>query len=129
MSVTTATGDIARRSLQRGQVARGDGTGPGGDSQPEEGFLTGFEMERVETLLRERSAEMTRTRSVAQLHPSMDDSPVLDPVPEVQSPVVEVSAEGTCADCGDRISAARLKALPSATRCVSCQRALESHTG
>jgi phage/conjugal plasmid C-4 type zinc finger TraR family protein len=59
----------------------------------------------------------------------MDDTPVLDPVSEIPSPVVEVSVEGTCADCGDRISAARLKALPGATRCVSCQRALESQTG
>jgi hypothetical protein len=91
--------------------------------------LTGFEMERVETLLRERSAEMTRTRAAVQLHPSLDDSPLPDPVSEIPSTVVEVSAEGTCADCGDRISAARLKALPSATRCVSCQRALESQTG
>ena len=37
-----------------------------------------------------------------------------------------VTLSGACVDCGDRISGARLKALPDATRCVSCQRQLES---
>ncbi|HKN93676.1 MAG TPA: TraR/DksA C4-type zinc finger protein [Thermoleophilaceae bacterium] len=41
-------------------------------------------------------------------------------------PIVEVTQEGACVDCGDRISAARLKALPEAERCVSCQRELEA---
>ena len=91
--------------------------------------MTGFELERVETLLRERSAEMTRTRSAVQLHPSLDDTPLPEPVAEEPPAVLEVSDEGVCADCGDRISAARLKAIPDATRCVSCQRALESQTG
>jgi hypothetical protein len=90
--------------------------------------LTGFELDRVETLLRERSAEMTRTRATVQLHPSLDGSVLDQPVPTPAPPVVEVSEEDTCADCGDRISAARLKALPDATRCVSCQRALESQS-
>ena len=45
------------------------------------------------------------------------------------APLLEVTHEGTCADCGDRISGARLKALPDAVRCVSCQRQLESQTG
>lgn len=95
-------------------------------SYPEEGFLTGFELERVETLLRERSAEMTRTRSTAQLHPSLDDSPPPEPVPEPPPAPIEVTLEGTCVDCGDRISTARLRALPGAVRCVSCQRDFES---
>lgn len=30
-----------------------------------------------------------------------------------------------CADCGDRISAARLDAMPNAIRCVRCQDAHE----
>jgi hypothetical protein len=90
--------------------------------------LTGFELERVETLLRERSAEMTRTRDAAQLHPSLDDVPLHqpDPLPADPAPVVEVTLEGTCTDCGDRISAGRLRALPDALRCVSCQRAFEA---
>jgi hypothetical protein len=95
--------------------------------------LTGFELERVETLLRERSAEMTRTRAPAQLHPSLDDpipappdvAAQPDPLP-ASVPEVPVTLEGTCTDCGDRISAARLKALPDAVRCVSCQRAYEA---
>ena len=95
--------------------------------------MTGFELERVETLLRERSAEMTRTRSSVRLHPSLDDAVLVEAVAEAVADtppaIVEVSAEGTCVDCGDRISAARLKALPNAKRCVSCQRALESQTG
>ena len=91
--------------------------------------MTGFELDRVETLLRERSAEMTRTRATVQLHPSLDGSVLEQPVPTTPPPIVEVSDEGACADCGDRISAARLKALPDATRCVSCQRALESQSG
>jgi hypothetical protein len=91
--------------------------------------LTGFELERVETLLRERSAEMTRTRAAVQLHPSLDDSPLVEVVTDVPPTIVEVSDEGACVDCGDRISTGRLKALPDAKRCVSCQRALESQTG
>ena len=72
---------------------------------------------------------MTRTRATVQLHPSLDGSVLEQPVPITKPPIVEVSDEGACADCGDRISAARLKALPDATRCVSCQRALEAQTG
>ncbi|HKR98809.1 MAG TPA: TraR/DksA C4-type zinc finger protein [Candidatus Dormibacteraeota bacterium] len=37
-----------------------------------------------------------------------------------------MSLEGVCVDCGDRIAAARLKALPEAERCVTCQRELEA---
>ena len=91
--------------------------------------MTGFELDRVETLLRERSAEMTRTRAAVRLHPSLDDSVLAESVPDAPPAIVEVSAEGACVECGDRISAARLKALPDAKRCVSCQRALESQTG
>jgi RNA polymerase-binding transcription factor DksA len=90
--------------------------------------LTGFELERVETLLRERSAEMTRTRASVQIHRSLDGSVIQEPTP-TESPIVEVPQEGACVDCGDVISPARLKALPEATRCVSCQRALESQIG
>jgi phage/conjugal plasmid C-4 type zinc finger TraR family protein len=87
--------------------------------------LTGHELERVETLLRERSAEMTRTRAAAQLHPSLDGPGLDHPASSEPPPVVEVTHEGACVDCGDRIPAARLKAVPGAERCVSCQRAIE----
>jgi len=33
---------------------------------------------------------------------------------------------GICADCGQPIGAARLKAEPASTRCLSCQQALDS---
>ena len=85
--------------------------------------MTGFELDRVETLLRERSAEMTRTRAATQLHPSLDHHELDRPEPPA---IVEVTQEGACETCGDRISAARLKALPDAERCVSCQRELEA---
>jgi Prokaryotic dksA/traR C4-type zinc finger len=85
--------------------------------------LTGHDLDRVETLLRARSAEMTRTR--AQTHPSLSDVPIAQAPPTTPEPVLEVSLEGTCCDCGDRIPSARLKALPGAVRCVPCQRAFE----
>jgi DksA/TraR C4-type zinc finger protein len=96
--------------------------------------LTGYERERVETLLRERSAGMTRTPTVPPLHPDFPASAVplqLEPTPEHahtpdSEPVLEVALAGVCIRCGDRISAARLKALPEAERCVSCQRELEA---
>ena len=93
--------------------------------------MTGIEMERVETLLRERSAEMTRTRDASKLHRSLDGSEldVADVSSPEPTPVVEVTHEGACVECGDRISKARLTALPDAVRCVGCQRELESQTG
>jgi hypothetical protein len=71
---------------------------------------------------------MTRTRDAAHLHPTLRDPPLEEPVPPDPDAVVEVSLEGACTDCGDRISAARLKALPGANRCVSCQREFESYS-
>jgi Prokaryotic dksA/traR C4-type zinc finger len=88
--------------------------------------LTGFELDRVETLLRERSAEMTRTRHPQQPHLALDAPVTEQPLSLDPPPVLEVSQEGACVDCGDRISAGRLKALPDAERCVSCRRELES---
>lgn len=85
--------------------------------------MTGFELDRVETLLRERSAEMTRTRPAASARLAAEESSLDQST--ATTPPLEVSAVGTCADCGDRISAARLKTLPDAVRCVSCQREFE----
>jgi hypothetical protein len=73
---------------------------------------------------------MTRTPTVPPLHPDFPASAVPlqlepDPSPDRAS-TLEVALEGICVDCGDRISAARLKALPEAERCVSCQRELEA---
>jgi hypothetical protein len=92
--------------------------------------LTGIELDRVETLLRERSAEMTRTRDAARVHLSLDGSSTVEvATPADPPPVVEVTHQDACVDCGEGISAARLKALPGAVRCVSCQHQLESQAG
>ena len=102
--------------------------------------MTGYERERVETLLRERAAGMTRTPTVPPLHPDFPASatplkldPTVEPVRVRESvsvpdpdAIIEVALRGSCVDCGDRISAARLKALPDSERCVSCQRELEA---
>jgi hypothetical protein len=75
---------------------------------------------------------MTRTPTVPPLHPDFPASAVplqLEPEPvpaRDREPILEVALDGICVDCGDRISAARLKALPEAERCVSCQRELEA---
>lgn len=36
---------------------------------------------------------------------------------------IDAGTYGICVDCGEEISEGRLKALPDAVRCVSCQRA------
>jgi DnaK suppressor protein len=42
---------------------------------------------------------------------------------------LEAGVYGECAECGTEIAAARLKALPFATLCVSCQEREESEQG
>ena len=39
------------------------------------------------------------------------------------------NGDGRCADCGGEIGAERLAAVPTATRCVSCQGAWEQGPG
>lgn len=36
-----------------------------------------------------------------------------------------INTDGDCSECGERIEAARLRALPFATRCTACQTAFE----
>jgi DnaK suppressor protein len=72
-----------------------------------------------------------------------EERSVADFVREMEFAIVEMKAEtlgridgaiqrleegnyGTCAACGAEITAARLKALPFATLCVSCQEAEEA---
>jgi DnaK suppressor protein len=56
---------------------------------------------------------------------------VLDRSPDFQATVVEALRRlatgeyGLCADCGQHIPLARLRALPFAIRCLSCQERLE----
>jgi DnaK suppressor protein len=41
----------------------------------------------------------------------------------------QAGSYGTCDECGEPISAARLRALPSAARCVTCQEQVEHPRG
>lgn len=40
---------------------------------------------------------------------------------------IDAGTYGECADCGQDIAAARLKATPEVARCVRCQEAVEAH--
>jgi Prokaryotic dksA/traR C4-type zinc finger len=85
--------------------------------------LRGRDRDLVETLLRERSADLMRTRiasRIVTLGPSAEPAP--PPLPRRE----EAQATGTCADCGGTILAARLKTIPDAVRCASCQLEYES---
>ena len=42
---------------------------------------------------------------------------------------IDAGRYGTCRDCGEEISRARLKILPFATRCVTCQGKMEEGFG
>jgi hypothetical protein len=81
--------------------------------------VTGRHVELVETLLRQRSDGLRRTRFGTHAGVGLQDP--LEVAPEPLPPVEEPPVTGTCSSCGGGIPAARLKALPDATRCVSCQ--------
>jgi DnaK suppressor protein len=105
----------------------------------------------LKQMLEERRREIQDTlRQVREAVPATADEvqdaeekSVADFVREMEFAIVEMKAEtlgrideaiqrveegtyGTCADCGREIAEARLKALPFATLCVSCQEAEES---
>lgn len=42
---------------------------------------------------------------------------------------LESGSYGVCVECGDVIAAARLRAIPSATRCLACQQRFERVNG
>jgi Prokaryotic dksA/traR C4-type zinc finger len=87
--------------------------------------LLGRDRELVEALLQERSAGLRRTR-VAMRYRALDaDAPSLDDPLKVPE---EVAPTGRCTDCGGVILAGRLRAIPGAVRCASCQLEHESHT-
>jgi Prokaryotic dksA/traR C4-type zinc finger len=90
--------------------------------------LKGRELERVETLLRQRSAGLMRGRA-AMRQPVLDEVTVADPATlaaDVAPPVLEEEVGGTCVTCGSAIPAARVRALPDVVRCVGCQLELEA---
>jgi Prokaryotic dksA/traR C4-type zinc finger len=82
-------------------------------------------MDQVETLLRERSAGLRRTRSALREEAVVLTSPV---VHHTLAPSEEPAPTGSCADCGGSIPAGRLRAIPTAVRCAGCQLELESRT-
>jgi hypothetical protein len=86
--------------------------------------LLGRDRDLVETLLRERSAGLKRTR-VAMRYRALDASATEDPVSVVEE---EPAPAGTCVDCGGEIPAGRLRAVPLAIRCAGCQLERESQT-
>jgi RNA polymerase-binding transcription factor DksA len=87
--------------------------------------LTGREIERVESLLRERSAELKRIH-LRHRHPDLElrDSPSAEPV-DAHAARHAQARSATCADCGSPILPSRLRAVPGTVRCVSCQRQFE----
>jgi RNA polymerase-binding transcription factor DksA len=92
--------------------------------------VTENEIDRVEALLRERSAEMMRTRVAVRQRGAELEEPLPPTSGERRSPLhegpVEARMRGTCLSCGHPIPPARLRALPHAVRCVDCQRAFEA---
>ena len=87
--------------------------------------MLGRDRELVETLLRERSEGLRRTR-VAMRYRALDPSGEVldDPLPVAE----EAVPTGSCVDCGGAIPSGRLKAIPGAVRCAGCQLEHESHT-
>jgi RNA polymerase-binding transcription factor DksA len=94
--------------------------------------LTGRDLDQVETLLRERSAGLRRTRTAVRNEAEvLSRSLIQHPHAVAQEPMAapeEPAPTGSCSDCGDSIPAGRLRAIPAAVRCAGCQRELESRT-
>jgi hypothetical protein len=95
--------------------------------------LIGRDLDQVETLLRERSAGLRRTRAAVQgevevLSRSLVQHPLAVVAQEQVATPEEPVPTGSCSDCGGSIPAGRLRAIPAAVRCAGCQRELESRT-
>jgi hypothetical protein len=75
---------------------------------------------KLEGLLKARSADMGRRRRRIQ--------PQVAPIAAPVGPIVEgePAPSRPCGDCGGEISLRRLRAMPSALRCLDCQRAFEN---
>jgi|SRR5215203_4160821 len=119
--------------------------------------MTTAERERIEARLDARLAELVRTRSAmlrsgqglrgseladVDQHPADAASDLYDEELEETERIVLEQEErrigdarraladgsyGTCRDCGQPISEARLRAVPEAVRCIDCQRHFEAH--
>jgi Prokaryotic dksA/traR C4-type zinc finger len=80
--------------------------------------LGGYDVERVEALLRERAHSLTRT-------PRTTTTALLDVTPEFPPPVRDPDGDRGCVACDNPIGVARLRVVPSAVRCIDCQLAFE----
>ena len=114
--------------------------------------MADIDRQRMEARLRERAGDLARTRTtpqrgrsaIAEGDLSPTETPPADGAAEARDAHLELAADarlgekrretgaasdvredGVCADCRGRISAARLRAVPEAVRCVDCQRSFE----
>jgi RNA polymerase-binding transcription factor DksA len=78
---------------------------------------------KLEGLLQARSEDMGRRRRPRSRR-SLDDPAYERPRPAREEPAVPPSVR-ECGDCGAEIAPRRVRAMPSATRCLGCQRAFE----
>jgi DnaK suppressor protein len=99
----------------------------------------------IDTSIRERMSSLREERAAAGHVVAPDDGEVwdVDVHEDVELALVQMKREtvkriddalarleaneyGRCLECGDEIAAARLRALPFAVRCVSCEDAREA---
>ncbi len=70
------------------------------------------------------------TSTMESLRSSLQDSKISELHRIVKAlEMIENGTYGVCVDCGQPISAKRLKSFPNATRCISCQEAYEESGG
>lgn len=116
-------------------------------SQQQQSQLRGLIDSRKRTLMREIHDDMDRSRednrnavaspagdagdeSVADLMAHLDQFDATRDVSELRSldaaeRRIAEGSYGTCEECGNEIGFERLKATPTATRCIACQRQYE----
>ena len=57
----------------------------------------------------------------AQAYEEQERAAAISQLARGPEPKIDLRRRRDCADCGDPIERARLRAVPSATRCTSCQ--------
>lgn len=61
----------------------------------------------------------------AQEYEEQERAAALSRIQTVANPKIDLRRRRECADCGDPIERARLRAVPTATRCITCQQIAE----
>jgi DnaK suppressor protein len=109
---------LAEKAAELERVREGADMTYGGDQREETGELT---------VVDQHPADVADYVHQRELHDTMQE--VLDreaaQVREAQQRLAE-GTYGICADCGNKIPEARLKARPEATLCIDCQSKRES---